>query len=101
MSNHLYTSNGASGHIKPDLVNDTLRHAKLRGNLSGVDSSTRRRFVEEFEETKHKVQGIGSQYSAHDVEKIINRMKLNKKDKITDDQIEKIREVMIDQDTNT
>lgn len=102
MSDNLYTSHGSSGHIKMDHVDKALRDATFEGKLHGVDALTRKRFTEEFENTAGKLSyQVGHQYSAHDVHKILDHMKLNKGDKITDQHIEHVRKILTDQNYDT
>ncbi len=102
MSNKLYTSNGSSGNIKIEHIDDALRTATFKGKLHGVDRVTRERFTEEFE----KVAGdmsyqVGHHYNAHEVNKILDHMKISKTDKITDTHIEHVRKILTDQNYNT
>lgn len=102
MSDNLYTSNGSSGHIRMDHIDKALRDAAFEGKLHGVDQLTRRRFAEEFEKTAGELSyQVGHQYSSHDVHKILDHMKRNKTDKITDNHIEHVRKILTDQNYDT
>lgn len=102
MSDNLYTSNGSSGHIKVDHIDKALRDATFEGKLHGVDPLTRRRFTEEFEKTAGELSHrVGHQYNVREVHEILDHMKRNKRDKISDSHIERVREILTDQNYDT
>lgn len=102
MSDNLYTSSGSSGHIKVDHIDKALRDATFEGKLHGVDKLTRERFTEEFEKTAGELSyQVGHQYNAHEVHKILDHMKRNKSDKISDAHIEHVRSILTDQKFDT
>lgn len=101
MPDKLYTSSGGGGLIKTSRIGEALNNAKQEGKLNGVPSFVISKFVESFEEKlkdPHVKSRVGSQITKTEVDYIIDQIKKNKTDNISDQQLETIRKVLIDQE---
>jgi len=100
MSDNLY---GSGGIIRIDHIEEALNNAKLEGKLNGVPSQVIPRFVSHFEELIKDPEiksRVGSQITEKEVDFIIDRMKKDKTDNISDSYLEAIRSVLTDRNFN-
>ncbi len=99
MSDNLYIN----GLIRIDHIEKALNNAKSEGKLNGVPSFIIPKFVESFEELLEDPEiksRVGSQITEKEVSFIIDRMKKDKTDNISDSYLETIRSVLTDRNFN-
>lgn len=99
MSDNLYIG----GLIRIDHIEEALKNAKSEGKLNGVPSFIIPKFVEGFKELLHdpEIKGrVGNQITEKEVDFVIDRMKKDKTDNISDNYLEIIRSVLTDRNFN-
>jgi len=101
MSDNLYTSSGSSGTLRHgrDNVRKALHNAHFEGKIHGVPSHKFDDFAEAFEEELVAHRGrVGTQITKNEVGYIMQQMRRNKHDKLSDSELNEIEKVMTDQD---
>ena len=90
---------GSSGRIKVDLIEKALIDARREGKLSGVSTTDIGHFVRGFEEKMEEEEfrkKIGTQITQREVKELLKSLKLNKRDKISDSELDTISEILLD-----
>lgn len=90
-----------NGRIKIDLIEKALINARREGKLSGVSTADIGHFVRGFEEKMEEEEfrkKIGKQVTQREVKDLLESLKLNKRDKISDSELGTISEILLDKD---
>ena len=86
-----------NGHIKVDLIEKALVNAKKEGKLPNVPTTNIKYFVRGFEEkTKELKNKVGTQITRNEVKLLLKSLKLDKTDKISDNELRIISEILLD-----
>ena len=87
---------GSNGYIKVDLIEKALLNAKREGDLPNVSREDVGRFVEGFEEKMIEFRSkVGTQITQVEVKRLLESMRLNRKDKISNPELDTISEIML------
>lgn len=88
-----------TGHLRPELVHDVLRRAKLSGKLPNVSEIRMKQFAEKFaEELSHSESKVGKIITPNEVKYLTRKLRQNKHDGLRDRDIQNFEDIILNQD---